>query len=315
MIAMQRENRVGPRTRPSPIGAAGAGQRYTTGEIMTVSIEQDVNEQHELDALNAVFWDTLCGANLARSMGIADHSRESLSKFDDRYFAFYPYLFDHIPFQDLRGRRVLEVGLGYGTVAQRIIESGADYTGLDIAPGPVAMVNHRLQLSGYPGRALRGSILEAPFPDAGFDYVIGIGCYHCTGDAKRALEESYRILRPRGVLVAMVYNAYSYRRWLNAFRQTMRYLLWDWFRLGQISVASAAERAAYDMDLTGNAPPCTEFLSRRRLRQVCRQFSSFHAVLRNIDQEPPFGGRSRSELMGTIWPSLCGLDVYIEARK
>jgi SAM-dependent methyltransferase len=284
-------------------------------KIMTVSIEQDVNEQHELDARNAVFWDTLCGANLARSMGITDHSRESLSKFDDRYFAFYPYLFDHIPFHDLRGRRVLEVGLGYGTVAQRIVESGADYTGLDISPGPVAMVNHRLQLNGYPGSALRGSILDAPFPEAGFDYVISIGCYHCTGDAERAFEESYRILRPRGVLVAMVYNAYSYRRWLNAFRQTTRYLLWDLFRLGQISVASTAERAAYDMDLTGNAPPFTEFFSRRRLRQVCRQFTSFDAVLRNIDQEPPFAGRSRSELMGTIWPSLCGLDVYIEARK
>ena len=42
----------------------------------------------------------------------------------------------------MRGKKVLEVGLGYGSVAQRIAENGAVYTGLDIAEGPVEMADY-----------------------------------------------------------------------------------------------------------------------------------------------------------------------------
>ena len=61
----------------------------------------------------------------------------------------------------LRDRDVLEVGLGYGTVGQKIAESGARYTGLDIAQGPVDGLNHRLAQSGLPGRAIQGIDLES----------------------------------------------------------------------------------------------------------------------------------------------------------
>jgi len=48
---------------------------------------------------------------------------------------------------------------------------------------------------------------------------------------------------------------------------------------------------------------------------MCRRFASFRAMLANIDQEPPFTGRSRSELLHTKWPAWVGLDVYFHARK
>lgn len=103
---------------------------------------------------------------------VAGHQRRftgSLKKFDDWYFAFYPYLFVHIPFEDMKGKDVLEIGLGYGTVSQRLAEAGARYRGLDIAPGPVTMVNHRLNQADLEGQAQQGSILQAPFADASFD--------------------------------------------------------------------------------------------------------------------------------------------------
>jgi SAM-dependent methyltransferase len=271
--------------------------------------------QVELDARNAEFWNTLCGTHLARQLGISDSSPESLRKFDDWYFAFYPYLAKYIPFTELRGQRVLEVGLGYGTVAQRIAENGGDYTGLDIASGAVEMVHHRLRLCGLRGRAQQGNILRAPFDDCSFDFVVAIGCFHHTGDMQRALDESHRILRRSGVLVGMVYNAYSYRRWFNAARQTARYLMWDAVGGGRPPRAVAAERAAYDTDADGAAAPFTDFVSRRRLRYMCQRYASFAAELANIDQERPFRHRSREALLRTRWPSLCGLDIYFRARK
>jgi cyclopropane fatty-acyl-phospholipid synthase-like methyltransferase len=64
----------------------------------------------------------------------------------------------------LKGRRVLEVGLGYGSLLQKVAEFGATYTGLEIAVGPVGMVNHRLVQSGLPGKAFRAACLSVRFP-------------------------------------------------------------------------------------------------------------------------------------------------------
>src|ERR1700721_3942764 len=98
-------------------------------------------DQSAIDRNNAAFWDELCGSTLARSLGITDSSPASLKRFDDWYFAYYPYLFTYIPFRQLNGKDVLEVGLGYGTVSQRIAEFGARYKGLNIAAGAARRVN------------------------------------------------------------------------------------------------------------------------------------------------------------------------------
>jgi 2-polyprenyl-3-methyl-5-hydroxy-6-metoxy-1,4-benzoquinol methylase len=78
------------------------------------------------------------------SLGIADRSAASLAIFDAWYFRLYPYLDKHLRPAELSGRKVLEVGLGYGSVAQRLARQGAIYSGFDIATGPVELVNHRL---------------------------------------------------------------------------------------------------------------------------------------------------------------------------
>jgi SAM-dependent methyltransferase len=272
-------------------------------------------EQNAIDEQNAAFWNTLCGTGLAISLGITDRSPESLKKFDDWYFDFYPYLFRHIPFEAMRGRSVLEVGLGYGTVSQRICEVGARYNGLDIAEGPVEMVNYRLLALGLPGRAQIGNILHAPFADETFDFVVAIGCYHHTGNIRRAIAESWRILRPGGTLVVMVYNALSYRRWIAAPRTTARFLIKDLLGFGSALAGAERDRAAYDVDTVGQAAPSTAFVTRRSLRRMCSNFRSFSARLENIDQERPFAARKRTDLLRTAWPRILGLDIYARAQK
>ena len=48
--------------------------------------------QPAVDRQNAAFWDTLCGWNLAQSAGITGSGEDDLSRFDDLYLGFYPYL-------------------------------------------------------------------------------------------------------------------------------------------------------------------------------------------------------------------------------
>ena len=272
--------------------------------------EPDVSQK------NREFWNELCGSQLAKSLGITDSSKTSLKKFDDWYFDFYPYLFDHIPFSDLKNKDVLEVGLGYGTVSQKLAEAGALYSGLDIAAGPVEMVNHRLQQAGLPGKAIQGNILEPPFPIGSFDAIVAIGCLHHTGNLGLAIKRCWDLLRPGGSLVFMVYYSYSYRRVRMAPITTARYMVRECFGYrGVVGISADRERAAYDAGSTGDAAPHTDWISIRSLRTLCGKFSAFSAKIENIDQEFPFSITPRAQLLTTRWPAIVGLDLYATATK
>lgn len=272
--------------------------------------------QEAISNKNAEFWNELCGSQLAKTLGITDSSEESLKKFDDWYFNFYPYLYDHIPFEHLQGKRVLEIGLGYGTVSQRLAEAGAIYTGLDIAAGPVAMVNHRLEQAGLNGRAVQGSILKPNFSSNSFDSIVAIGCLHHTGNLHLAIEHCWELLRTGGSLIFMVYYAYSYRRYRMAPLATILNLAKEFVGYrGVVGSSGDRERAAYDAGSDGGGAPHTDWISVRSLKSYCAKFSEFSVAIENIDQEPPFSSSPRTELLKTRWPHIVGLDLYATAVK
>lgn len=272
--------------------------------------------QESISNKNADFWNELCGSQLAKELGIADSSPNSLKKFDDWYFDFYPYLFDYIPFGALRGKDVLEIGLGYGTVAQRLAESGCNYTGLDIAAGPMRMVNHRLSQNSLAGKAIQGSVLDPPFESDSFDAIVAIGCLHHTGNLQLAIRNCYKMLKPGGRLIFMVYSAYSYRRWRMSPGVTARYWLneLNGYR-GVVGISQEKDRAAYDMGADGGGAPHTDWISIKSLRSLCSDYSNFQCMPENIAQEFPFRLTPRSKLLKTRWPHLMGLDLYATATK
>jgi SAM-dependent methyltransferase len=270
--------------------------------------------QAEVDRQNQEFWNELCGTQLAHSLGIVDFSADSLAKFDHYYLATYPYLTRYLNLDAVAGKDVLEVGLGYGTVAQLLASRARSYTGLDIAAGPVGVVNRRMQLNGFKSAAQQGSILAAPFADASFDAVITIGCLHHTGNLQRAIDEVYRVLRPGGWALVMIYNAFSYRRWWTAPAATLRTWRHDYLSGGSATEVSADERGAYDRSSSGAAAPATVFTSSRRLRALAARFSGVTIAKENADREPPFSRVSRPALLTSIGP-LLGLDLYATLRK
>jgi SAM-dependent methyltransferase len=266
------------------------------------------------DTDNRVFWDELCGSQFARSIGVVDRTSESLKRFDDWYLRFYPYLDRHLSLESLRGRRVLEVGLGYGTVAQRIAEHGAEYVGLDIAAGPVSMVRHRLAQCGLAGQAVQGSILSPPLETASFDAVIAIGSLHHTGDLRGAIHSCRSLLRPGGRLTLMVYYAYSYRQAIQNPREVLAYARAEscGYR-GVMQSGSEVARGAYDRNADGAAAPHTAFISRASLRALCDGFGLFECNLENVDRESPFEDMTRQQLLESEIPRDMGLDLYATA--
>jgi SAM-dependent methyltransferase len=266
-----------------------------------------------LDDRNAAFWDELCGTNLARSLGITDASEQSLARFDEAYFALYPYLLGYFPRQTVQGRRLLEIGLGYGTLGEALARLGADYHGLDLAGAPVAMMRARLACvpDARPEQVVQGSALELPFEDASFDHVVSIGCLHHTGDLFGAVAECRRVLREGGRLVVMVYNRRSARRVLLGPILAVRHRL--------VSEAPNAEetlRYFYDGHADGERAPHTDFVSVAELRGLLSGFREVRIDRRSIDRVPL--GRfevSRQRLMRLGLDRLVGLDLYAVAYR
>ncbi len=268
--------------------------------------------QNEINSANENFWDELCGSTFAQSLGIKDRSSHSLEKFDYEYFRYYPYLLKHVPAQNMKGKKVLEVGLGYGTLGLKLAQAGADYTGLDIAQGPVDMMNHRLKLFDLSGKAIKGSILQCPLKNQSMDYVVSIGCYHHTGNLQRCFDETYRVLKPGGTAVIMLYNQFSYKQWVKWPKATLQALWRDLGVLKPNLAVSEDQKAAYDLNIAGDNAPETVFSSIKQLKKMLSKFSKVDFAKENCDDHRwPI---TRRVLLPWLGKSL-GLDIYLRAYK
>jgi ubiquinone/menaquinone biosynthesis C-methylase UbiE len=270
--------------------------------------------QQHLDEANAEFWAELCGTHLARAVGVEDTSAESLARFDRAYMDMYPYLVRYLPWHS--GERVLEIGLGYGTVGQLLAEHGLDYHGLDISPGPVGMMAHRLEMLGVgdaASRVTQGSALAIPHPDGSFDVVVSIGCLHHTGDLARSIEEVARVLRKGGQAMVMVYNSHSLRAALIRVGMLRTGVWRDPVRRAEFV------RGLYDADVEGTAAPATEFTSAAGVRRMFADFSEIRVRRENFDNigVGAFGRQlsiRRAVFLDNI-ARIAGTDLYVTATK
>ena len=98
---------------------------------------------------------------------------------------------------DLRGRRVLDVGCGPGTVLLQLTRAlGVEGVGLDAAPKMIEVARREApELELHFGRAE-----DLPFPDRSFDAALMRLVVHHL-DRARAFAEIFRVLRPSGRLV------------------------------------------------------------------------------------------------------------------
>ena len=272
------------------------------------------DEQSTIDERNRSFWDELCGTGLARSLGITEITPASLALFDGAFVRFYPYVEPYLNELSVEGRKVLEIGLGFGTVGQILAERGARYQGADIAAGPVAMMQDRLRWVGRSddSSVVQASALELPWEDATFDVVVSIGCLHHTGDLPRAVSEVHRVLVPGGQAFVMLYNAHSLRQLVRVPRQRLvaarRRLSGD-----------EQVRAMYDTNSAGEAAPHTDFVSRADARRLFNAFSEVLIDTQNFDPLTLRVARRRvtiprERLLGNV-ARIVGLDLYVRARK
>jgi len=137
---------------------------------------------------------------------------EFFDEIDRRFFQASPLYHGEppfaalIPFADLRGKRVLEIGCGLGSHSQLLVEAGCNLTCIDLTPRAVALTRRRLALHDLPSDVREMDAEKMKFVDSEFDFIWSWGVIHHSAEPERIIREVSRVLKPGGQFRFMVYN-------------------------------------------------------------------------------------------------------------
>ena len=105
--------------------------------------------------------------------------------------------------ESLRGKRVLDVGVGSGRFADVASKCGADVIGIDLSFSVDAA--RRTFESRDNVQLVQADVFRLPFRPGTFDFIYSIGVLHHTPDCRRAFERLPRLLVPGGQIAVWVY--------------------------------------------------------------------------------------------------------------
>lgn len=154
-------------------------------------------------------------------------SREFFDEVDARFYASSPFYRASqpygrlIPFEKLKGKRVLEIGCGLGLHSQLIAEAGAKLTSIDLTPRAVGLTQKRMALKGIASDVRVMDAENMEFEENEFDFVWSWGVIHHSARTERIVSEVFRVLKPAGEFRSMVYH----KRSINALAIMMKGLV------------------------------------------------------------------------------------------
>jgi ubiquinone/menaquinone biosynthesis C-methylase UbiE len=105
------------------------------------------------------------------------------------------------------GEKLLDAGCGTGIFTMDFLKSGAQVIGLDIS-APM-LIHARRKLTNYAFYPVQADILHLPFAANSFDKTVSVTALEFIADARRAIDELFRVTRPGGLVVVATLNSLS----------------------------------------------------------------------------------------------------------
>ena len=105
--------------------------------------------------------------------------------------------------EDIRGKNLLDAGCGTGWFSKKASDRGASVTSMDLGEKLLSKVKEKCNST-----CVVGSVLQIPYNDNSFDIVVSSEVIEHVPDPHKALQELFRVLKPKGVLIISTPNKF-----------------------------------------------------------------------------------------------------------
>lgn len=184
-----------------------------------------------------------------------------------RYNVYYNYLYDVAEFKYHPGEKVLEIGVGVGTDLIQFAKNGSKVYGIDLTYNAIMITKKNFKYSNLRfERLLTSNGEELSFKSEMFDLVFCFGVIHHTKNAKKMLKEIYRVLKPEGKAIIMVY-AFGWKHFIKRIL-IKGILCGELFRLSYQSLINK------NTEVEGNSL-LTRIYTKKKIKRLCRGLGIF----------------------------------------
>lgn len=132
---------------------------------------------------------------------------DELEKYRYQKLAYLPKI---VEFSKYKGKKVLEIGCGAGIDSLQFARAGAELTAVDLTPNALKLAQRNLEVHGYTATFVNANAEAMDFPDNHFDVVYSNGVLHHTPRPQKAFDEVFRVLKPGGEAVILLYKKHSW---------------------------------------------------------------------------------------------------------
>ncbi|HEY3875576.1 MAG TPA: class I SAM-dependent methyltransferase [Candidatus Kapabacteria bacterium] len=246
----------------------------------SVEVKQDVHDYWNAQPCGTQFTDLPSG------------TKEFYEEVERFRYATQPFMERLAKFKQFRGKKLLEIGCGMGTDSLQFARNGAAVTGVDLTEEGPRLATERFRAEGLPCEFRTADAESLPFADNSFDVVYSFGVLHHTPNTQKAIDEVYRVLKPGGEAVIMLYHKHSVHTWMG----TPVYFLTGLLK-GKLRGYSEWVRV-YD----GTSNPLGKAYSRRELWKMFAKFNGVHfAVCDSIRRRWPAWANAINQFLFANW--------------
>lgn len=260
------------------------------------------------------FWENnpVAAAGIAAELGTAEYFRSFDAMREEDGCEPYALSEKIHGYSSARGLKVLDVGCGNGYVLFQYARNGAEVTGVDLTATAIDLSRKRFALGGLAGTFVEIDGEHLPFLDDHFDIVCSMGVLHHISTPQTIVDEIYRVLKPGGRLIVMLYHRNS---WKNLVLLRVRRLLDPKFR-------GKSQQEALNMN-DGDECPLALVYSREEARRLFHRFTDIEFSLTLLSWKqffmlPPLVSLAERFLPPSSgsWPArLMGWNLNIHAHK
>jgi ubiquinone/menaquinone biosynthesis C-methylase UbiE len=180
-------------------------------------------------------------------------------------------------------------------------------TDIDRSAFHLARAQQNFELRGLSGTFVHSDAEALPFGDESFDLVYSVFEIHNSPNTVKIVDEIWRVLRPGGNVIAMVYAQRSLHYWLHLF--------WSvGVRQGLLERMSMGKLMSQEMERNGSGEQLrVKVYTRAQLRRLFRRFEDVEILQRQ--------GTPEERGVGLRWVDanwlarFLGWDLVVKARK